>query len=132
VKITAAHITNFKRIKDVELRPDADRALILIGGKNAQGKSSILDALTAAFGGKKAEPQDPIRHGADAAEIRVELDGGELSIRRVINGEGSLLEVRDRMGAIKSPQAILDGSSARGSSIRSGSWRSQPRSSARS
>lgn len=108
MKITAAHIKNFKRVRDIEIHPDADRTLLLIGGKNGMGKSSVLDALTAAFGGKKAEPSDPIRHGSAAAEILLELDGGELTIRRVINSEGSTLEVRDRLGAVKSPQAILD------------------------
>lgn len=108
MKITACHIQNFKRIEDISIAPDADRTLVLLGGKNAQGKSSVLDALTAAFGGKRAEPTDPIRHGADAAEIRVELDGGELTIRRVITASGSAIEVRDRIGAVKSPQAVLD------------------------
>lgn len=109
MKITAARITNFKRIEDVSITPGADRTLILIGGKNRQGKSSTLDALTAAFGGKKAQPVDPVRHGADEAEINIELDGGELTVKRVIQPGGeSVLEVRDRMGAVKAPQAVLD------------------------
>jgi DNA repair exonuclease SbcCD ATPase subunit len=109
MRITAAHITNFKRIEDVKIMPSADRTVILLGGKNRQGKSSTLDALTAAFGGKKTLPADPVRHGADEAEIRVELDGGELTVRRVIQPDGeSVLEVRDRLGAVKSPQAVLD------------------------
>jgi DNA repair exonuclease SbcCD ATPase subunit len=43
----------------VEITPDADRVLILIGGKNAQGKSSLLDALTVAFGGKRRRQRIP-------------------------------------------------------------------------
>lgn len=109
MRITAVHIENFKRIQDVAITPGADRTIILLGGRNRQGKSSTLDALTAAFGGKKTLPADPVRHGAEQAEIRVELDGGELSIRRVIQPDGeSVIEVRDRLGAVKSPQAVLD------------------------
>lgn len=109
MRITALHIANFKRAEDIRIEPDADRTIILLGGKNKQGKSSTLDALTAAFGGKSAAPSDPVRHGAAEAEINVELDGGELTIRRVIQPDGeSVLEVRDRLGAIKSPQATLD------------------------
>ncbi len=109
MKITAVTIKDFKRIKEVSITPGADRALILIGGKNAQGKSSLLDGLTVALGGKRAQPSDPVRHGADEAEITVELDGGDLTINRVIQPGGeSVLEVRDRLGAIKSPQALLD------------------------
>lgn len=109
MRISAVSITNFKRIEDVTITPDADRTIILLGGKNRQGKSSTLDALTAAFGGKKTLPSDPVRHGADEAEIRIELDGGELTINRTIQPDGeSVLEVRDRLGAVKSPQAMLD------------------------
>lgn len=109
MRISAVTIMNFKRIEDVRITPDADRTIILLGGKNRQGKSSTLDALTAAFGGKKTLPADPVRHGAGEAEIRVELDGGELTVRRVIQPDGeSVLEVRDRLGAVKSPQAALD------------------------
>jgi DNA repair exonuclease SbcCD ATPase subunit len=109
MRITAVYARNFKRLQDVEIRPDADRTLILIGGKNANGKSSLLDALSTAFGGKKLQPADPVRHGADEATIRVELDGGELEVRRVIQPGGeSVLEVRDRLGAVKAPQAMLD------------------------
>jgi DNA repair exonuclease SbcCD ATPase subunit len=109
VKISALRVENFKRIHSVSITPDADRALILIGGKNAAGKSSLLDALTAAFGGKRAQPVDPVRHGADAATIDIELDGGELVVKRIIDASGeSVLEVRDRMGAVKAPQAVLD------------------------
>lgn len=109
MKITAARIQNFKRVEDVTITPGADRTLILIGGKNRQGKSSTLDALTAAFGGKRAQPADPVRHGAEEASIDIELDGGELTVRRVIQPDGeSQLEVRDRMGAVKGPQALLD------------------------
>lgn len=109
MKITAATIKDFKRIKSVTITPEADRTIVLIGGKNAQGKSSILDALIVAIGGKRAQPIDPVRHGAAEAEITVELDGGELTISRVIQPGGeSVLEVRDRLGTIKSPQAMLD------------------------
>lgn len=109
MRITAAAVSNFKRIDHVEVTPDADRVLLLIGGKNAQGKSSLLDALTAAFGGKSALPSDPVRHGAETAEIRVELDGGALTVRRTIRGDGeSVLEVRDPEGRVRAPQQVLD------------------------
>lgn len=109
MKITALHVHNFKRLRELEVKPDSDRVLLLVGGKNAQGKSSLLDALTAAFGGKTALPKDPVRHGADEAEIRVELDGGAIVVRRTVKPDGtSLLEVREDGGRVRSPQARLD------------------------
>ncbi len=108
-RITAVSASNFKRLRDVQITPDADRAIILIGGKNAQGKSSLLDALTTAFGGKRAAPADPVRHGAESATIHVELDHGEITIERQIDKDGSTkLVVSDRTGPMRSPQAMLD------------------------
>lgn len=108
MKISAITISNYKRIKDVRITPDADSTLILLGGKNAQGKSSTLDALEAALGGKEAVLADPVRHGADQAVINIELDGGALTVRRVIQPDGeSVLEVRDRLGPVKAPQSVL-------------------------
>ena len=112
MRIVTAHIQDYKRVRSVTITPDADSALVLIGGKNRAGKSSIIDALSAAIGGAKSIAGDPVRHGADAAEIRIELDGvdGKLTVRRVINPDKSTsLEIRDADGfAIRSPQATLD------------------------
>ena len=109
MKITAVSVESFKRIEQVAITPDADRVLVLIGGRNAQGKTSLLDALTSVFGGKNALPADPVRHGAEAAEIRVELDGGALIVKRVVDAAGeSALEVREDGVKVRSPQAVLD------------------------
>ncbi len=108
-RITALVADDFKRIRHVEIRPAADAAIILIAGKNGQGKSSILDALTLALGGKRAQPADPVRHGADQAGITIELNNGELVIKRTIKPGGeSSLDLRSPDGPIKSPQAMLD------------------------
>lgn len=109
MRISSVSISSFKRVDQVRISPDADRTIVLLGGKNRAGKSSTLDALTAAFGGKSAVPPDPVRHGADEAEIVVELDGGALTVRRVIQADGeTALEVRDQLGKVRAPQAVLD------------------------
>lgn len=110
--ITAISIENFKRISSVRIEPEADRVLVLIGGQNAQGKTSTMDALTGAFGGKTALPADPVRHGCEEAEIVVELEGGKdgkLVIKRTIRADGeSQLEVREDGVKVRSPQQLLD------------------------
>lgn len=107
--ITCVQVEGYKRLRKVSIKPDADRHLILIGGRNRQGKSSLLDALTAAFGGAKAVAGDPVRHGAEEAAIFVELDGGKLTIDRVIKPDGTTqLEVRDEEGALRKPQETLN------------------------
>jgi len=112
-RISAVAIRDYKRIHEVKISPHADSVLLLIGGENAQGKTSVLDALEAALGGKEAVLSDPVRHGAEDAEIRVSLDSDDgsppLTARRRVQPDGtSTLELRDDLGAVKSPQAMLD------------------------
>ena len=45
VKIDSLELENVKRVRAVELRPGRD-GLTVIGGRNGQGKSSVLDAIT--------------------------------------------------------------------------------------
>jgi hypothetical protein len=98
---------NVKRLKAVRLRPD--KTLVKIEGKNAAGKTSVLDAIAAALGGGKQQPDLPVRKGAKKA--KVVLDLGELIVeRRWTAGGGTVLEVTEK-GATKpesSPQKILD------------------------
>lgn len=109
MKITLVEVKDYKRVNHIRVAPEADRVLVLVGGKNGQGKTSLLDAITTAIGGKKAQAADPVRHGAERAEIRVEFDGGDLVATRVIEPDGtSKLELRDADGALKSPQERLN------------------------
>ena len=109
MRITALEVRDYKRIHTLRISPAADRTVILIGGENGAGKSSTLDALSAAFGGAKAVATDPVRRGAKEASIYVELDGGALTIDRVIGVDGKpQLEVRDGDGPVRSPQGRLD------------------------
>lgn len=109
MRITAIEVTNYKRLSEVKVEPGDDAALVLIAGKNKQGKSSLLDALSAALGGKKEAPEVPVRNGEKAADIKVVLDDGALSIhRRFTQGGTHQLEVKDADGKVRSPQKRLD------------------------
>ena len=63
MKITKLEIENVKRVKAVELAP-AQNGLTVIGGKNGQGKTSVLDAIAWALGGEKYRPSDAQREGS--------------------------------------------------------------------
>jgi hypothetical protein len=97
---------NVKRLKAVRIRPD--KTLVRIEGRNAQGKSSVLDAIAAAMGGGKWNPELPIRKGEKKASVKLDL--GSLVIERRWTASGNtILEVTLPDGsAQKSPQAILD------------------------
>lgn len=104
-KIIGLAAENFKRLKAVNINPDG--TLCIVSGKNAQGKSSVLDAVWSALGGANASPPRPIRNGSKRA--LVELDLGDLIVTRTWYSEQSTLTVRDADSAkLGTPQRILD------------------------
>ncbi|MHC4407292.1 MAG: AAA family ATPase [Planctomycetota bacterium] len=97
---------NVKRLKAVRLRPD--KTLVRIEGRNAAGKTSVLDAIAAALGGGKQQPDLPVRKGAKKAKVVLDLGGLKVE-RRWTAGGGSVLEVSEKNGPkLASPQKILD------------------------
>lgn len=108
MKIVNLTAENVKRLRAVSIDPDPH--VQVIGGRNAQGKSSVLDAICLALEGAKgakATPR-PVRDGTDHAEIVLDL--GDLTVTRRWNAAGkSTLTVTSADGAkYPSPQAMLD------------------------
>jgi len=105
MKILRLEAENFKRLKAVDITPTGN--LVPITGKNANGKSSVLDAIWAALGGATHLQAEPIRKGATKA--RIKLDLGELVVTRNITEKGSTLTVENAEGlSYKAPQRMLD------------------------
>lgn len=106
MKIVSLQAENVKRLRAVEIRPDG--ALVVIKGKNGAGKSSVLDAIWMALGGKNAIPSEPVRTGNKKASIRLELT--DLIVTRSITPDGGgTLRVEGKDGTkFSSPQAMLD------------------------
>ena len=94
------------RLEAVDITPEGN--MVVIGGQNAQGKTSVLNAIACALAGKSAFPEVPVRRGAKHAEIVCELD--EFTVTRQIDANGKThLIVAGPDGAPKrSPQSILD------------------------
>lgn len=109
MRITLLKVSNFQKIKDIEIAPGG-RNLMLIGGNNKQGKTSLLDAMSAALGGKGHKPEQPVRAGEKSAEIIVELDNGDTIITKTFTdkGKATLKVVTKEFGKISSPQVALD------------------------
>ena len=107
-KIIRLESTNYKRLKAVEIAPDPAGNLVIVAGKNGQGKTSILDSITAALGGVNAKTTPkPIRDGEDRAEIVLETE--ELTVTRKFTASGSTLIVKSPDGAVfPKGQAKLD------------------------
>lgn len=95
VKINKLEIENVKRIKAVQLEPNAS-GLTVIGGRNRQGKTSVIDAIAWALGGDRFRPSQAQREGAlTPPDLRVELSNGLIVERR---GKNSELKVTDPSG----------------------------------
>ena len=105
MRIISLKAENIKKVKAVEITPKDD--VVVISGKNAQGKTSVLDAIWFALGGKDNIPSQPIRQGKEKA--RVVLDLGQYKVTRIFTKAGTYLTVENAQGAtFKSPQALLD------------------------
>lgn len=106
MKIIKMSAENVLRLKAVEIAPDG--SVVRIKGNNGQGKSSVLNAIQMALGGKDVQPPRPIRDGADSAQVVLDL-GDFIVTRRWTSNDRSYLEVKSREGAkYPSPQAMLD------------------------
>lgn len=107
MKIVRLTAENVKRLKAVEITPDGN--VQVITGRNAQGKTSVLDAIWLALGGGAAarETTRPIRDGEDKASVTLDL--GDLTVVRTWTGDKTTLAVKSADGAkYGSPQGVLD------------------------
>lgn len=106
LRIVRLEAENVKRLVAVSITPEGH--LVVVGGKNGAGKSSTLDAIAYALGGKDLMPAKPLRQGADHGHVEVDL--GEFRVRRTFteSGGGQLAVLSPEGARYPSPQALLD------------------------
>lgn len=108
LQIVNLQAENYKRVKAVNITPEGN--VVFIGGRNAQGKTSVLDAIWAALAGGDASraTQQPIRDGQESAVVRLDL-GEYIVTRRWTKDDSGTLTVESGDGArYSSPQKLLD------------------------
>lgn len=104
IKINKLEIENVKRIKAVKVEPTAN-GLTIIGGKNNQGKTSVLDSIAWALGGETFRPSEAVRKGSVIPpNLKVTMSNGLVVERKGKNGS---LKVTDPSGQ-KAGQQLLD------------------------
>lgn len=111
MKIIELKSSNIKRLKAIELHIDENQNLIMITGKNGQGKSSVLDSIWYALGGKRAAQDKPIRDGQEKGEVELTIksEKGIYLVKRTFTDKGSYLSVTNADGAkYGNPQEFLD------------------------
>ena len=103
--IHSLEVEGVRRIKHVTITPDG--AVTIIGGKNGQGKSSLIAAVEMLFGGKKLFGEDPVRHGSDVAVIKCDI--GEFNItRRIVPSGETTVKIEAADGhKVGSPETFL-------------------------
>lgn len=112
MNIVELRAENHKRLKAVTIRPDG--ALVLLTGKNDQGKTSALNAIHVALKGISAAGAIMIREGEE--QSRLKLDLGELVVNRTFTRAKDGTEIthkliltrEDGSRVTNSPQAVLD------------------------
>lgn len=104
IKINKLEIENVKRVKAVKIEPTAN-GLTVIGGKNNQGKTSVLDSIAWALGGDKYRPSEAQRDGSVIPpNLHIVMSNGLVVERK---GKNSDLKVIDPNGK-KGGQQLLN------------------------
>lgn len=104
LKIYKLEIENVKRIKAVKVEPNQN-GLTIIGGKNNQGKTSVLDSIAWALGGDRFKPSQATREGSVIPPtLHIVMNNGLVIERK---GKNSALKVTDPSGQ-KGGQQLLN------------------------
>lgn len=104
IKINKLQIENVKRVKAVKIEPTAN-GLTIVGGKNNQGKTSVLDAIAWGLGGNKYRPSQATREGSVIPpNLHLVMSNGLVVERK---GKNSDLKVTDPNGE-KAGQQLLN------------------------
>lgn len=108
--ITKLELENFMRLRSVDWAPDAGRNVI--GGKNGNGKTSLIRGIDALFGGAEAAPPVPIRLGEEHAKVVGETPDFVATRRwwRTAEGVKTELKVVSKVDGlpVKKPQTLFD------------------------
>lgn len=104
IKINKLEIENVKRIKAVAIEP-TESGLTVIGGRNNQGKTSVLDSIAWALGGEDFRPSEAKRtDSVIPPNLKITMSNGLIVERK---GKNSALKVTDPSGQ-KAGQQLLN------------------------
>lgn len=88
LRILRLEAENVKKLKVVDITPKGE--LVVVAGKNRQGKTSVLDSILWALAGKSEIQWKPIREGEAKARIVLDLgndEGLQLQVTRTFTAQ---------------------------------------------
>lgn len=98
MKINKLEIENVKRVRAVKVDL-APSGLTVIGGKNNQGKTSVLNGITWALGGDKYRPSGAQRDGSVLPpSLRIVMNNGLVVERKGKNGDLKVIDPNGKKG----------------------------------
>ena len=114
LRIINLQAENYKGLKAVDITPKGN--MVMITGKNGQGKSSVLDAIFAALAGGAASrtTQRPIHDGEDEAVVEATIGESVDDVRYIVtrrwskNDAGTVTVTAPDGAKYQSPQQMLD------------------------
>lgn len=115
LRILSLDVENILRVVAVHIKPNG--RVVELTGKNRNGKSSTIEALWMALGGKEMIPADPIHDGAEVGTVIVDIgddSGLKYKVTRKIRrkeegGFATSLTIESADGAkFEKPQQILN------------------------
>lgn len=113
MRIVKLKAQNVMGLTAVEITPEGH--VVEIVGDNGAGKSSILNCIAYAFGGRAAFPKELLRRGAESGEMSVTIDGDApagkppltLTVKLADKGRSRLTLTDVEGSRLDSPQAVL-------------------------
>ena len=97
--------SNVKRLRAVNIRPDGQ--VVVLGGKNGAGKSSVLDAITYALAGERAAALAALTQAIDLG-IRDPLLGRDPAFADLRDDAAFQAQVTRMIELINAERAKLD------------------------
>lgn len=93
MKVIRFSAQNFRKLKAFDVTIGPDQNVLVFSGKNGQGKTSALDIIKTAIGGKKLRPDKPIREGQQSGYAEVQMDAYIARVDFDLREDGSIKEV---------------------------------------
>jgi energy-coupling factor transporter ATP-binding protein EcfA2 len=109
LKAVGLQAQNTMRLRAVSLTFDPAQNIYVIGGENAQGKSTVLNVIAMLLGGRRLDPPQVVRVGEEEAVAELPLDDGHVIRGRWKPGAPGQIEVLSPDGVpLKAPQSWLN------------------------